>query len=143
METVLPTAVLHERQAMLHGTLETLRNEGFSVTHARELHGFIEPAELLIHVLNVHLKPDLCAHKPGGTDTVHAFVEVSTALHEKDCARRWQALAQWSQTHAARMLIFVHPEDEARARGLAPQWHLDPGCVRKLPRFSPGCAFIH
>jgi len=131
---MLPDAILHEREAMLGRTIETLNTEGYEVDGAHDLGGVPDTDEYLIHVLNVHVRPDIQAHRNADATPLNAFVEVSTALSHDDCTRRWQALAAWCKDHGARMQVFVHPEDEALARRLAEQWHLDPDIIRPLSR---------
>lgn len=133
MLTMLPDAILREREAMLNRTIEALDGEGYEVDRAHDLAGLPETDELLIHVLNVHLRPDIHA-RCAGRQPLNAFVEVSTALTHDDCGRRWQALAAWCATHGAAMHVFVHPEDERLARELAKHWQIDPVVIRTLAR---------
>jgi len=133
MFAMLPDAILHEREAMLGRGIETLRNEGYQVDGAHDLSGLPDTEEVLIHVLNVHVRPDIQAHRGDG-DPLNAFVEVSTALTHDDCGRRWQALEAWCAERGAAMQVFVHPEDESLARRLAADWHLDPEIIRPLSR---------
>jgi len=133
MFAMLPDAILHERETMLGRSIETLNTEGYKVDGAHDLSGLPDTDEFLIHVLNVHVRPDIQAHDAEG-GPLNAFVEVSTALTHDDCGRRWQALATWCADHGARMQVFVHPEDEALARRVAQAWHVAPEVIRPLQR---------
>jgi hypothetical protein len=126
----LPEAVLRERQAMIAAALRVLRDEGCGDFCASELPGFEEPADVLIPVLNVRVRPDVTAHRNGRMCI--GFAEVSSDLGEEACGRRWQALADWARARGGRLYVFVHPEDHARAVAIARHWHVAPECIVPL-----------
>ncbi len=66
------------------------------------------------------------------------MVEVSTTLSDKLWGRRWESLARWCQSHGARFFVFVHPEDQERARSIARHWKLEPQWVVPLERTDAG-----
>lgn len=134
MHATLPDAIMKERVSMLSDSLDILAQEGYRILAAQDFAGYPDPEQVLVHVLNTHVQPDILARREDNEDPINVFVEVSTALSGDDCGRRWQAMADWSREHHGRLLVFVHPEDEPYAREIAAHWHVDPGCVRGLAR---------
>ena len=132
--SMLPDAVIKERQALLDQGLEMLREQGFRNMRAHDVPGCEEPEELLIPILNVHARPDITAEPAAGDGAALAVVEVSSGLGEESCGRRWQVLARWAEEHGGTFLIFVHPEDAQRAQAIAEHWHLPAELVTSLTR---------
>ena len=132
--SMLPDAIQQERENMLRSGVQTLKSMGNAEFAVHDLAGFPEPDELTIPILNTHLQPDIQATKPGGGAAPLALVEVSSDLGEEACGRRWQALAAWAQQHDAQVMVFVHPEDQARAEEIARSWHVPIAHLMSLPR---------
>ncbi|MGA7801946.1 MAG: hypothetical protein WCC36_14155 [Gammaproteobacteria bacterium] len=132
--SMLPDAILRERQGLLDQSLQHLREQGFRNMRAHDVAGCDEPEELLIPVLNVHAQPDITAEPPDGRGAALAVVEVSSGLGEESCGRRWQVLAQWADDHGGTFMVFVHPEDRERAQDIAHHWHLSGDLVQPLTR---------
>ncbi|MDR3390847.1 MAG: hypothetical protein P4L77_03845 [Sulfuriferula sp.] len=122
----LPNAVQRERESLLSDAIGILETQGFQSFAVQDLAGYQEPAELVIPVLNVHMRPDIFAMDMDGDERLLGVVEVSTDLGEESCGRRWQAFNAWAHDHHTQMQVFVHPEDLARATEIAAQWHLEP-----------------
>lgn len=122
----LPTAVQREREALLNDAVSILKNEGYQPMAVQDLAGFQEPEELVIPILNVHMRPDIIASGKPDDESIVGVVEVSTDLGEESCGRRWQAFNAWAQEHHSHMQVFVHPEDLRRATEIAEYWHLEP-----------------
>ena len=133
MTTMLSDAIELEREAMLENSMSKLRGEGYDRFSVHELPGYDEPPPLTIPVLNVQMRPDVYATH-GRLPPSLAVVEPSTDLGEEACGRRWQALQAWAEAHAARLHVYVHPEDEARAQAIAAHWHLDTHLIEPLSR---------
>jgi hypothetical protein len=87
----LPTAVQREREALLSDAVSILKNEGYQPMAVQDLAGFQEPEELVIPILNVHMRPDIIASGKPDDESIVGVVEVSTDLGEESCGRRWQA----------------------------------------------------
>ncbi|HKK14315.1 MAG TPA: hypothetical protein VKA14_06600 [Gammaproteobacteria bacterium] len=132
--SMLPDAILQERQAMLGKALQYLQEQGCAELSAHDASGYQEPRELLIPVLNVHAQPDIMGCAGQNKAPALAVVEVSTDLGEESCGRRWQVLSGWAHDHEGTFTIFVHPEDRDRASAIAQHWHLDDQCVVPLNR---------
>ncbi|MEJ2059192.1 MAG: hypothetical protein P8Y64_01720 [Gammaproteobacteria bacterium] len=131
--TMLPDAVEHERETMMESAIDMLKARGYRHFSAHELPGFEEPGRVTIRVLNVPMTPDIFADGVAGLQPLLAVVETATDLGEELPGRRWQAFAEWAEAHGARLKVYVHPDDLARARTVADHWHLDPGLVEALP----------
>ncbi|HUW28238.1 MAG TPA: hypothetical protein VMV97_06490 [Sulfuriferula sp.] len=132
--SMLPDAIQLERENMLQSGVETLKTMGNAEFAVHDLAGFREPDELAIPILNIHLQPDIQARQPGSGGETLALVEVSSDLGEESCGRRWQALEAWAQQHDAQVVVFVHPEDQARAQKIAQAWHVPTAYIVALPR---------
>lgn len=132
--SMLPDAIQRERENMLVSGVAALRSMGNAEFAVHDLAGFPEPDALTIPVLNIHLQPDIQAAKADHSDVTLALVEVSSDLGDEACGRRWQALAAWAQQHDVRMVVFVHPEDQARAEEIAQIWHLPTTHLMRLSR---------
>ena len=122
----LPNAVQREREALLSDAVNVLKTKGYQPFAVQDLAGYQEPDDLLIPVLNVHMRPDIFASGMGNDEMMLGVVEVSTDLGEESCGRRWQAFSAWAHDHQSRMQVFVHPEDLKRATEIAEHWHLTP-----------------
>ena len=133
MTSMLPDAIQRERETLLESVIGRLRREGFDGFEALELPGYPEPEPLTIPVLNVRMRPDVRAEHPS-EGLLLGVVEPETDLGEEACGRRWQGLAAWAERHEASLRVFVHEEDQARARDIARHWHLDEGFVHPVPR---------
>lgn len=134
MLSMLPEAIMREREAMLSGAIATLEKEGCKDLKVHDVAGYPEPEEGIVHVINAPVQPDLVATAPGAEGPLTAFVEVSSALSDENIGRRWQYLSSWTQDHQGTMRIFVHPEDVERASAIARHWHIEPECIRTLAR---------
>ena len=117
----LPSAVIFEREAMLYSAVDQFRHAGHPVRAVHGLRGFKEPPKLQIPVWNAPMRPDIYAEDSDG-HPILGLVEVSTALGEESCGRRWQAFSLWDEHHTGRLCIFVHPEDRRRAERIANHW---------------------
>ncbi|OOG24597.1 hypothetical protein B1C78_08325 [Thioalkalivibrio denitrificans] len=133
MTPTLPDAIERERETLLENVISRLRREGFNGFEALDLPGYPDPEPLTIPVLNVRMRPDLRAEHPS-EGLLLAVVEPETDLGEAACGRRWQGLAAWAERHKVRLQVFVHQEDQARAKDIARHWHLDEGLVHPVPR---------
>ncbi len=122
----LPNAVQREREALLSDVASNLKTQGYQTLSIQDLAGYKEPDEILIPVLNVHMRPDIFASSLDKDELMLGVVEVSTDLGEESCGRRWQAFSAWADGHNARMQVFVHPEDLRRATEIAEYWHMTP-----------------
>jgi hypothetical protein len=131
MTSMLPDAIERERETLLENVIGRLRREGFDGFEALELPGYPEPESLTIPVLNVRMRPDVRAEHP--SEGLPLGV-VEPDLGEEACGRRWQGLAAWAERHEARLQVFVHQENQARARDIAGHWHLDEGIVHPVLR---------
>ncbi|QKT02391.1 hypothetical protein HUS23_00295 [Ectothiorhodospiraceae bacterium 2226] len=128
----LPDAIQKEYVALLSRAVESLQQEGYEDLHVDGLAGYPDPAPLTVRVLNAPIEPDLTAQRAEQAPLV-GFVEVSTDLSIEDTGRRWQWIqAHWLPEHGGSLAVFVHPEDEQRAREIARRWHLDEDVVRPL-----------
>lgn len=122
----LPNAVQREREALLSDAVGILKTQGYQALAVQDLAGYKEPDELLIPVLNIHMRPDILAANQEKDGLMLGVVEVSTDLGEESCGRRWQAFSAWANDHNMRMQVFVHPEDLRRATEIAEYWHMTP-----------------
>lgn len=134
MLNMLPDAVMREREAMLSAALATLRAEGYEDLRARDLAGYPEPPAVTVRVINAPVQPDVVGTAPNGGGIAAGFVEPSSALSGDTAGRRWQYLWFWTQGRDGRMFVFVHPEDQEKARMIARHWHIAPQCIRVLQR---------
>ncbi|WP_413437899.1 hypothetical protein ACFDAU_15995 [Sulfuriferula sp. GW1] len=132
--SMLPDAIQLERINMLKSGIETLKTMGNDEFAVQDLAGFREPDELIVPVLNTHVQPDIQAKQPDTGSETLAVVEVSSDLGDESCGRRWQALEAWALLHDAQMMVFVHPEDQTRALGIARAWHVPDDYIVTLPR---------
>lgn len=130
----LPDAIMREREAMLMQAAEVLLQDGHTGIHLNDTEGYPEPEIRTINVLNIHLQPDLEALFPNQAGPTIASIEVSSDLGEESCGRRWQALNSWAKDHEGRYRIFIHPEDQQRAREIARIWQLDENLLEPLFR---------
>ncbi len=130
----LPDAIQREREALLKDAIDMLEMLGNHDLTAQDLAGYNEPDELNIPVLNVHMRPDICASNQNNDGMVLGVVEVSTDLGEESCGRRWQAFSTWANSHNSRLQVFVHPEDVHRATEIAQYWHVDPDSIIPVKR---------
>ncbi|BBP00985.1 hypothetical protein [Sulfuriferula nivalis] len=130
----LPNAVQHEREALLSDAVGILKTHGYKSVAAQDLAGYQEPDELLIPVLNVHMRPDIFASSEMEDGMILGVVEVSTDLGEESCGRRWQAFNAWANDHHTRMQVYVHPEDLNRATEIAKHWHMVPDFLVSVKR---------
>jgi hypothetical protein len=133
MTSMLPDAIERERETLLETTMALLKREGYERFQALEMPGYPSPEPLTIPVLNVRMRPDLVAEHDG-QGVLLGVVEPETDLGEEACGRRWQGLAAWAERHGAQLQVFVHQEDQTRAREIARHWHLDEGLIRPVPR---------
>lgn len=131
MANALPPAVAAERDKLLRECLRLLQLDGYKAFKVHGHPGYRAPESVLIPVWNVRAVPDIVAVGDRQKPLV-AYVEVSSALGEESCGRRWQALAQWAATRDTRVLVVVHVEDLARARRIAAHWHFDPSILRPV-----------
>lgn len=129
--TPLPPAVAAERDKLLKESLRLLQLEGYKAFQVRDLPGHRAPDSLLVPVWNIRVVPDIVADGDKDRRLV-AWVEVSCALGEESCGRRWQALAQWAVANNRRILIVVHAEDLPRAQRIAAHWQIDPAILRPV-----------
>lgn len=132
MLITLPDAVARERERLIEASLRQLQREGLTEFSVHAMGGYQEPERLTIPVLNVPMTPDILSHRSGDAVPVVACVEVSSDLGEDQCGRRWQGLAAWADAHQGRFRVFVHAEDQPRARDIAVLWHLDPACLQPI-----------
>lgn len=122
----LPNAVQRERETLLSDAIGILKTQGYQPMAVQDLAGYKEPDELVIPVLNVHMRPDIVASGRPDDEQILGVVEVSTDLGEESCGRRWQAFNAWAHEHHSHMQVFVHPEDLRRATEIAEYWHMTP-----------------
>ena len=134
MFSMLPDAIMREREAMLNGAVDLFKKEGYEGLQVQDLEGYPQPDDGIVRVINAPVQPDLTARAPDDGAPVTAFVEVSTALSDDNIGRRWQYLSSWTAAHGGRMRIFVHPEDLEKAASIARHWHIGPECVEALSR---------
>lgn len=111
---------------MLEFSVALLRRQGYEDLYVQDQ---AEESEDEIIVPEMQRQPDIIAKHPDQPGPLLGVVESTDELGEETCGRRWQVFAHWARKHRGQLMIFVSPDDAARATLIARHWHVDPGLL--------------
>lgn len=129
----MPDAVQREHEKRLARAAALMRAEGKEKhLHVTGLADYPDAPQLLIPIINAHIRPDIFLADPDGRESIVGFVPSTTCLADESCGERWKEVLRWAEDHQARVVVLVEAAHQEKALRIAQQWKLPASLIQVL-----------